>query len=147
MITKITIDRVFFSSQPKAGGLPYTDKFSGKPKKLVTLYSSQLPKDVKSVSCFAVEGSPLWDWKEKQEVVIEITKNGEWHNFKPASEGMLQLMKLEERVAKLEDQMLGVTREQREVRGVGISVKPKKQLTEDEEIERLNKEMNGLPPL
>jgi hypothetical protein len=152
MIQKVTIGQIYVNAADKSGKALVNPR-TGVPQRKIDIYAAGLPEGVKSVSGFVDAESPACLWKAGEEHTVRLlkSKDGKWWNFSSPTENELKLAELEVRIAKLEDQMLGVTREQREVRGVGISVAPKKavkkQLTEDEEIERLNAEMNELPQL
>lgn len=111
MITKLTIDRIFSSAQDKSGR-PFTEKFgpnAGQLKKLVSIYSSQLPKGFKSASKFCSQGDPVLEWKEGQEVMVDLKENGEYLNFTQPSEGQVMLLDHETRIEVLEGLVMRLT--------------------------------------
>lgn len=93
-LKKIKIDKIYHNDSKKDGSA-YKDK-NGKPFKLVTIYTKDKEgKDARLTYC-DYKGVTE-EWKEGEEVTVEITKNGEYLNFSPPS----KLDLLEEEVGKL----------------------------------------------
>jgi hypothetical protein len=144
MIQKVTIGQIYVNSADKSGK-PYASKIGqGGPQRKIDIYAQNLPEGVKSVSGFVDAESPACLWKAGEEHTLRLlkSKDGKWWNFSSPTENELKLAELEVRIEKLEDKMIGVLGEQK---FVAAARQPKKKLTEDEEIERLNQELNKIP--